>query len=110
MTNTKTSPFRFLYSTERERAAFGEAWCGPDEMPHQEEIVVARYKPTGEEGHAVVVVASAWPARFYTICVAKPGAAYTITTGSGMTSWAAETAKAIASGMVGITSTDEIPQ
>ena len=96
---TATSPFKFLYSTERERSAFGDAWCGPDEMPHQTETVVARYPATAEDGHPVVVLCSAWPARFYTICVAKPGAAYMVQTGSGKTSWAAETAKAIAGGM-----------
>lgn len=96
------TPFKFLYSTERERAAFGPAWCGPDELPSQTETVVARFPATSAEGYPVVVICRAWPARFYTLCVAKPGAAYKIETGSGMTAWAAETANAIAAGFVEI--------
>jgi hypothetical protein len=101
-----TSPFKFLYTTERERHAFGPAWCGPDELPNQTETVVARFPAANADGHAVVVTCQAWPARFYTLWVAKPGAPYKIETGSGMTAWAAETANAIAAGFVGIVTTE----
>lgn len=97
----------FLYKTERMSQFFGSAWCGPEKFEHGKETLVAAYLP-GPDGQGVSVFCTAMPAVFYKLVVSpgvtsasevRPG--YTVTTGSDMAHWAAQTAIAITQGMVG---------
>ena len=91
-----------------ERAAFGDAWCGPEHYEHCKDYLVARYETAEDsDGLTCEVYCCAMRARFYTLKALagansvgdqKPG--FVLSTGSGMAEWAAQTAKHIAEGMV----------
>lgn len=94
----------FLYNAKTEAAnAFGKAWCGPERFQHGEQIIVAKYAEE-EGGQPVEVFCTAMPAIFYTLIVSPNASAtqrgYIVSTGSGMTNFAAETARAISTGML----------
>ena len=94
----------FLYNAKKEAtAAFGKAWCGPEKFQHGEQIIVAQYAAE-EDGQPVEVFCTAMPAVFYTLIVFPNAAAtrrgYIVGTGSDMTNWAADTARAISGGML----------
>lgn len=95
-----------------DRRAFGERWCcGVDEFPHGQDVLVARYPKTHEDGQPVDVYVCALPARFYQLEVpasadsggqSRPG--YRIETGSGnhCQVMVAMIAEALAGGMLSV--------
>ena len=100
-----------LYNTDRrDRADFGSAWCGPDTLTHGEDVVIARYpKGKNSDGYNVTVTCCALPARCYSITAepspdscGDPRPGFTLSTGSGVGAWVAETARLISEGMIGV--------
>lgn len=92
----------------RDRAPFGDHWCGPAVLT-REWVEIARYAkdPEDGDGRDVTVFCSALPARFYRIeahqtpdSCGTPRPGFVITTGSDMSQWVAQTAELIASGMI----------
>lgn len=100
-----------LYTTRgEEKAAFGENWCGPKQLEHCKDTLVAKYpkSPSGGDGQSTEVYCYAAPARFYVIrakaepsSINEPQSAFEVTTGSGCEEMAARIAKGIAEGMLG---------
>ena len=97
------------YPTELE--AFGDHWCGPDKYPHWGDTLVATYEGTGD-GQTVEVYCTAGPARFYTLriragkdSVGAPQKPWQLGTGSGEEKLAADIAKAISEGGLGLDQT-----
>jgi hypothetical protein len=75
----------------------GEYYCGPtDDFPFDKDVVVAKIKADNEDGHDVVLECYQCPARFYTIKWNN----HELSTGSGQTDWAIQTAILISEGMV----------
>lgn len=95
-----THPLAFLYETTHIRHAFGQHWCGPDKLPHAEPVAVAHYVATNDDGQAVTVYCSAWPALFFTIYPATGD--HQIGTGSGMMAFAIHVAEGMADGSISI--------
>jgi hypothetical protein len=101
----------FLYDTDQEREAFGEHFCGPERLPHGEEVLVAKYPktPPDGDGQSVEVYCLAMPARFYVLRVApepngfgKAQQGCTVSTGSSMRELAHLMAAAFSTGMLGV--------
>jgi hypothetical protein len=87
-----------------ELGPFGPNWCGPEIFPHGEDVTVAKYERINSDGQVVIVMCSAWPARFYHLQVipedGKDG--YVLSRGSGQHEKAAMLALMIAGGMLTI--------
>jgi hypothetical protein len=101
--------FDFLYEPyEKEKAVFGEHWCGPNKYDPWKPAIIAVYtKPDGSDGQTVTVYCVATPARFYELEVSEGKDSigerqngYKITTGSGLAEVAALIAKEISTGML----------
>lgn len=105
------SIFGSMYDTDRESRIFGDAFCGPERLEAWEWTLVAKYPkdPEDGDGQDVEVYVSAGPARFFKI-VALEGLnsiggnlqGFSLATGSGCGEWAANTAKMISEGMLGL--------
>lgn len=101
--------FGLYKAYDDERTVFGSHWCGQEELPHGEDVLVAKYpKDKDGDGQSVDVYCCAMPARFYRLVVAsEPNSigddqeGFQITTGSSCHELAAKLAEAIAGGMVG---------
>lgn len=92
-----------------EREAFLGHWCGPDELPYGEDVLIATYPkdPPDGDGQSVNVYCCALPARFYTLkveagqnSVEEPKDNYEVSTGSGQHLLAADIAEAISTGLL----------
>lgn len=103
--------FDGLYKTDREKETFVSRFCGPDVLPHGERTLVAYYpkNPKDGDGQPVKVYCCALPARFYIVealpstnSVGEEIAGFTLSTGSSLDDWAAETAHQISQGMVAL--------
>jgi hypothetical protein len=106
--------FARLYATnDRDRAAFGEAWCGPERLAYGEDTLVARYAADGD-GRGVEVYCCAMPARFWTLRIlpspSEPSG-YDLTTGSDHRTAARAarmSARMIAEGMIAVQPLPEV--
>lgn len=100
----------FLYKTDDIKAVIGENFCGPDVLPHGEEVLVAVFADDPKRnGHGVELYCISLPVKFYTIkaldsenSMGTPQKGFILSTGSGQLEWAVDTAKKINEGMVGI--------
>ncbi len=98
----------FLYETKEMAAAFGKNFRGPARLPHGEDTLVAEYKSASDsDGMNVEVYCLACPAQFFTIkaqttknTAGDTFEGFTITTGSGILGWVADTAGKISIGML----------
>ena len=108
--------FANLYEPDvRDRAIFGDAYCGPTEdvFPHGTWVTVARFEkdPQDGDGQPVEVDEMRMPARFFRLrvlgasnSVGERKAGFTLTTGSGddVAKLIVALAKQVAQGMVGL--------
>jgi len=92
--------------TDEGRRAFGRRYDPPAHFEHGRRHAVARYEPAEEgacEGRLVVVSEVRYPATFFTIEVTEAdGSTWALGTGSSCEQLAAQTAKAIWGGMLGL--------
>ncbi len=105
-------PFESQYRPgPRDRAGFGASYEPPEVFPHGEWVTVARFAPTCEDGQSVEIDEARYPARFFRLralaaqsSAGSPLSAWTLRTGSGdeMGVLMAETARAVAGGMVSL--------
>jgi hypothetical protein len=92
-----TNPLDCFLKTDRDRAVFGEHWCGPEKYVQGKKEIVATYKAEGD-GTDVTVSCTACPATFYEIEFKD----FKMTTGSGRPEMAHAIAKAISEGMLDV--------
>ncbi len=96
------------YPSNDEKTTFGNKWCGPEKYPHGQEMLIAEYPKTSNDGQTVSIYCNAMPARFYILkvksgfnSIAIPQKPFEVSTGSGREKLADSIAKAIAEGMLG---------
>ena len=103
--------FDFMYKPYgTEKAAFGDAWCGPHRYQHGVPSLVAKYDAgRGGDGQSVEVYGIALPARFYTIkvlggvnSVGETLPPWELGTGSSEAELAASIALAVSTGMLNL--------
>lgn len=107
--------FDSLYKvTQREKNVWGDRWCGPDRYEHGVPTLIARFPKACEDGQAVQVFCSAYPAQFFTLEVAasfdslgKMQPAYEIRTGSIRKDVVERIAYEIANGSFGVYPVEE---
>ncbi len=91
------------------KKALGDNFCGPDRLPHGQEVLVAVFEDNPKsDGHRVEMYCTALPAMFYKIkaldsknSVGDEQKGFCLETGSGVFEWAVTTAKMINEGMLG---------
>ena len=102
--------FDELYNSDRIKGVFGDAWCGPEVLPRHQEVRIAKYEENADDdGQGVEVYCTAMPAQFFTVkalagknSVGDENPGFILSTGSDCAEWAAETARMINTGMVGL--------
>lgn len=96
----------YLYETTEMKSHLGANFCGPEKLPHMQEVRVAVFDDNPEsDGYAVEIYCTAAPAKFFTIkaldsknSCGHPRKGFTLTAGSGQFEWAVNTAKMINDG------------
>lgn len=98
----------FLYETETLKDIMGSHYCGPDVLPHDEEVRVAKLDDDPEsDGYGVEIYCTACPAQFFTIkildstnSIGEERGGFALTTGSGMAELSYQIALSVNQGMI----------
>ena len=93
--------FDCLYETKEMKKILGTSFCGPDRLPHFEEVRIAIFEEDHEnDGYGVELYCTATPAKFFTIkaldsknSVGDQQKGFKFSTGTGQFEWAVNTAK-----------------
>jgi hypothetical protein len=99
----------FMYKTDEMKKALGDSFCGPNILPHGQEVRIAIFAEDSEnDGNGVELYCCAMPAKFYTVkaldgknSLGKDIKGFSLNTGSSELDWAVTTAKMINEGMLG---------
>ena len=102
--------FDALYDTKNMSDALNDNWCGPDKLPHAEEVRIAIFdKEDGGDGHKVELYCTAMPAKFFTIkaletrnSAGELRQGFKLNTGSGCFEWSIKTAEMLTEGTLGV--------
>ena len=93
-------------STNNMKAALGNNFCGPDELPHAQEILIAKFDKGSDDGYEVELYCTAYPAQAFRIKAldSKDSSGelrkgFTVVTGTGVFEWVVYTARLINEGM-----------
>ena len=100
--------FDCLYETKEIKEVLGYNFCGPDKLPHFQEVRIAVFEEDHEnDGYGVELYCTAAPAKFFTVkaldyrnSVGDEKKGFSLSTGSGQFEWAVNAAKMINEGML----------